>query len=255
MKQCDNQDFKYSLVELDEVDSTNAYLLNRYRAQQVISELMTVSAQYQFKGRGQRSSQGWESNRGENLLFSFIINPRSIAIKDQFIISQMVALAVKEELDIFADGFKIKWPNDIYWHDKKIAGILIETELMGSIFDVAVIGIGLNLHQKEFKGDAPNPISLVQITDKSIRKNEILNHILMRFKTYYDDYLSMEDNTVISQRYLEKLYKLNQMATYSDANGEFKGKIVNVDRQGFLFIEDEQLFTRRYAFKEVRYKG
>lgn len=255
MEQCDNEDFRYSLVELDEVDSTNAYLLNLYRTQQVTSELMTVSAQYQLKGRGQRSSQGWESNRGENLLFSFVINPRGVAIKDQFIISQMVALAVEEELNTFADGFKIKWPNDIYWHDNKIAGILIETELIGSIFDVAVIGIGLNLNQKEFKGDAPNPISLVQITDKSIRQDEILNHILMRFKTYYDDYISRQDNTVISQRYLEKLYRLNQMAIYSDADGEFKGKIVNVDKQGLLFIEDEQLSTRRYAFKEVRYKS
>ena len=93
--------FQYDLVELAEVDSTNAYLLNLYRNNQITSDFMTVSADYQLKGRGQRSSQGWESKRGKNLLFSFLISPQFIVIKDQFVISQMVALAVKEELDTF----------------------------------------------------------------------------------------------------------------------------------------------------------
>lgn len=247
------EDFQYSLVELAEVDSTNAYLFTLYRDNQVTSDFMTVSADYQLKGKGQRSSQGWESKRGKNLLFSFLVNPQFIVIKDQFIISQMIALAVKEELDTFADGFKIKWPNDIYWQNKKIAGILIETELKGSVFDVAIVGIGLNLHQLFFDGDAPNPISLVQITDKVINRNEIMNHILLRFKTYYYNYWMKQDYLAISQRYLSNLYRLNEMAVYNDTDGDFKGKIVGVDKPGFLLIEDEKSSIRRYAFKEVRY--
>jgi len=254
MEPYEKEDFQYSLVELSEVDSTNAYLFDLYHKQQIVSDLMTVSAKYQSKGRGQRTSQGWESNWGENLLFSFLINPRPIAIRDQFVLSQMVALAVKEELDTFDDGFRIKWPNDIYWHDKKIAGILIETELEGAVFEVAVVGIGLNLHQRFFNSDAPNPISLKQITDRAINQNEILNHILIRFRTDYDAYVKTYDSEAIMQRYMKDLYRLNEMATYIDDKGAFQGKIVDVDKQGFLLIEDDQSCTRRYAFKEVKYK-
>jgi len=248
------EQFKYDVIALNEVDSTNAYLFNLYRNDNNISEFLTVSAGYQFKGRGQRTSQGWESNRGENLLFSFLIKPRSVAIKDQFIISQMIALAIKEELDTFSDGFKIKWPNDIYWHDKKIAGILIETELKGSTFDVAIIGVGLNLLQTIFYGDAPNPISLIQITDKEINQNELMDNILIRFQSYYKSYNKHQNGLNIYQRYLKSIYRLKVRATYNDKNGDFIGRIIGVDKYGFLLLEDDQLSIRKYAFKEVRYK-
>ena len=125
----------------------------------------------------------------------------------------------------------------------------------GSVFDVAIIGIGLNLYQLFFNGDAPNPISLVQIIDKEINQNEIMNHILLRFKTYYDAYRKKQDYLEISQRYLNNLYRLNEMAIYNDNKGDFRGEIVGVDKPGFLLIKDDQSFIRRYAFKEVRYKN
>ncbi|MBP9507653.1 MAG: biotin--[acetyl-CoA-carboxylase] ligase, partial [Bacteroides sp.] len=122
--------FPVPLVHLSETDSTNRYL-KQLCDQSPVEELTTVVAEFQTSGRGQRGNI-WESEAGKNLLFSFVLYPTFLEARRGFLLSQLISLALKEELDQYADGFSIKWPNDIYWHNRKIAGILIENNLIGS---------------------------------------------------------------------------------------------------------------------------
>ena len=122
--------FPVPLIHISETNSTNSYLQALCSKQQGVAAFTTVVADFQTSGRGQRGNS-WESEPKKNLLFSFVLFPDFLEARRQFLISQIVSLAIKEELDSYADDFSIKWPNDIYWKDKKICGMLIENDLMG----------------------------------------------------------------------------------------------------------------------------
>lgn len=125
MKPCPDT-FPFPLVALDETASTNQYLSQLCnQLQESVAELTTVTAEFQTAGKGQRGNT-WEAEEGKNLLFSFVLYPSFLEARRQFILSQIVSLAIKEELSRWSDEITIKWPNDIYWKDKKICGILIE---------------------------------------------------------------------------------------------------------------------------------
>ena len=131
MKPCPDT-FPFPLVALDETASTNQYLSQLCnQLQESVAELTTVTAEFQTAGKGQRGNT-WEAEEGKNLLFSFVLYPSFLEARRQFILSQIVSLAIKEELSRWSDEITIKWPNDIYWKDKKICGILIENDLSGN---------------------------------------------------------------------------------------------------------------------------
>src|SRR5680860_150521 len=152
-----------NIIVLKDVESTNNY------ANQLIlsnaEEGTVVLAQFQKKGRGQQGNQ-WESQSGKNLLASIILYPKFLKAGNQFLISKMVSLGLVEYLRHEVRDVSIKWPNDIYIGNKKIAGILIENAIKGRNLFSTVIGVGLNLNQKNFLSDAPNPVSLYQLTGK-----------------------------------------------------------------------------------------
>ena len=120
--------FPVPLIHIIETNSTNNYL-QTFCTREKAEELTTVVADFQTSGRGQRGNS-WESEPAKNLLFSFVLFPEFLEARRQFLISQIVSLAIKEELDTYTDDISIKWPNDIYWKEKKICGILIENDLM-----------------------------------------------------------------------------------------------------------------------------
>ena len=162
MKPCPDT-FPFPLVALDETASTNQYLSQLCnQLQESVAELTTVTAEFQTAGKGQRGNT-WEAEEGKNLLFSFVLYPSFLEARRQFILSQIVSLAIKEELSRWSDEITIKWPNDIYWKDKKICGILIENDLSGHHIRRSIAGIGININQEVFNSDAPNPFSLKQI--------------------------------------------------------------------------------------------
>ena len=144
---------RFEMIELNEIDSTNNFLKS-YRPLQP-KEVTLVTAEFQTAGRGQIGNS-WESESGENLLFSLLIHPQNIKASQQFLISQISALSAKEALEAFTDGLSVKWPNDIYWHDKKIGGMLIENDLSGHTITNCIIGIGLNINQEKFHSPAPS---------------------------------------------------------------------------------------------------
>lgn len=239
------------IIRLEETESTNSYLRDLLKSQH-LEEGSVVVADFQTAGRGQVGNS-WYSDKGDNLLFSLLIYPTGIPANEQFIISRMVSLAIKNTLDQFADDIRIKWPNDIYWKERKIAGILIENSLQGKIIENSIIGIGLNLNQQIFPVELPNPVSLRQITATEQDKNYILDLLLKEFFLLYRS-LQQGEKQVIEDEYMLDLYRANGYYWYEDANGRFQAEIDNVLPSGHLVLRTLDTNEERiYAFKEVQF--
>ena len=140
-------------------------------------------------------------------------------------------------------ALSIKWPNDIYWHDRKLCGILIECQLSGQLIRDCIIGVGLNVNQRQFRSDAPNPVSLRQIIGHDLDRETVLQRILGAFTL----------TGVDAARYRSLLYRREGLHAYRDKAGEFKATLLTVEPDGHLVLRDELGTTRRYAFKEVQY--
>lgn len=194
------------LIHIPETDSTNNYL-SKLSDKETVPEFTVVQSDFQTAGKGQRGNS-WETEKGKNLLFSVILYPTFLEARRQFILSQIVSLSIKEELDRWTEDISIKWPNDIYWKDKKICGILIENDLTGTHIARSILGIGININQKTFISDAPNPISLKQITGQEYDATSILKAVMQRIRNYYS-LLKQGDITPIIQRYQNALFHKN----------------------------------------------
>lgn len=246
----------FPLIELAETDSTNRYLTELCNQEaDTLPELTTVLAEHQTAGKGQRGNS-WESEAGRNLLFSLLLRPTFLEARRQFILSQIVSLAIKEELDTRVEHISIKWPNDIYWQEKKICGILIENDLCGSAIGRCVAGIGLNVNQEQFISDAPNPVSLKQITGREHDRKALLEGILKRLDTYYRR-LRQEGYgrclPEISAKYACSLFRREGLHPYEDKDGRFLARLLRVEADGRFVLEDEAGHVREYLFKEVQY--
>ena len=220
------------ILRVAETASTNS-LLRELVIKESLAEGSVVVADFQTAGRGQIGNT-WESEAGKNLMFSLVLYPTCIPANRQFLISQIAALSVKEALDLYADHITVKWPNDIYWKDKKICGMLIENDLSGHNLYCSIIGIGINLNQTVFRGDAPNPVSLFQIIGKEVDREEVLHRFLSIFYRYY-------------------LYRREGYHGYKDESGEFEACIHDIESTGHLLLALRDGSIRRYAFKEVSY--
>lgn len=245
-----NETDTFPLIHIEETDSTNNYLI-KLSDREPVAECTVVQADFQSAGKGQRGNS-WEAERGKNLLFSFVLYPTFLEARRQFILSQVIALAVKEELEQYTGDISIKWPNDIYWREKKICGMLIENDLAGMHIGRCVTGIGLNINQERFASDAPNPVSLKQITGQETDRQTVLCGIMRRVQTYYAD-IRQGNTEGIAGRYLNALFRREGMHRYRNADGEFLARIRDVEANGHFVLEDERGNIRRYVFKEVQY--
>lgn len=230
-----------------QASSTNV-LLRELLCQYDLAEGCLVRTDFQTSGKGQ-TGNSWESEAGKNLLFSMLLYPTSIAIDQQFILSQIVSLAIKSVLDKFAEGFSIKWPNDIYYLDKKIAGILIENSIQGASLKHSIIGVGLNVNQKAFQSDAPNPVSLGQIVGKKLARKQILEDIYNEIITMY----SLLDKEKIRALYFQQMYRNDGYNLYEADNLTFEAKIISVAADGKLMLCTRQGEERGFYFKEVSF--
>ena len=235
---------------IEETDSTNKALRERMATGQV-EEGSVVVAGFQTAGRGQVGNV-WESEAGKNLTFSVVLYPETVPANRQFVLSQLAALSVKEVLDAYTDHITVKWPNDIYWKDKKICGMLIENDLCGKNIYATIIGIGINLNQLEFRSDAPNPVSLAQITGSVYDADDVLDRFLSILYKWYLRLLKGEED-IISNKYREALYRRDGYYPFSDDDGGFAARIYDIEPTGHLVLQLQDGTLRRYAFKEVRY--
>ena len=172
---------------------------------------------------------------------------------EQFIISRIASLAVKNSLDHFIDDIRIKWPNDIYWKDKKIAGMLIENEVQGRYIQNSVIGVGININQQSFPESLPNPVSLRQITGVDSDLNSLIDVFVREFFLLYREF---QDGKIIQidDEYMLDLYRINDYYWFKDEGGSFKAMIKEVMPSGHLVLETmNEGELRRYAFKEVSF--
>lgn len=235
---------------VEETPSTNT-LLKELSASQKLKEGTIIAARHQTAGRGQKGNQ-WEAEKDKNLTFSMIIYPEMIAIENQFILSEIVSLAIKKTLDKYTSRISIKWPNDIYWEDKKICGILIENSLSHEGIEKCIVGIGLNINQEHFVSNAPNPISLYQITQQTYDLKALLNEFYTHFESYYNLTTNKYTENIHSE-YMNALYRNNGFFPYKDKVSTFRAKIENILPSGHLILKDEENKERCYAFKEVSF--
>ena len=234
----------WKIVHIDETDSTNSWLQKRLAADERSDANLVVWAEYQTAGRGCGTNR-WESERGENLTFSMLIHPKELPATQQFHLSMAISLAICEAIGQYIGDVSIKWPNDIYWRNGKIGGILIENTLKGNIIMESIIGIGLNVNQRVFKSDAPNPVSMWQICEHETDREALLKEILEAFERILD--------SKIREQYLSKLYRRKGYHPYADKEGAFMAEIVTVEDDGHLVLHDDNGKERRYAFKEVQF--
>jgi len=217
------------IIRLDKVDSTNNFAKEIINSK-TINDWTIVIAKEQTNGRGQRGNS-WQSNPKENLTFSLIISP-NIKVEKQFYISKIVSLALLNFFNKFSDNATIKWPNDIYIDNKKIAGILIENFIQANKINKSVIGIGININQCEFDEDIPNPISLKQLTNKTFDLNTVLLQIIDEIFIMYQ---SINNYKLIDNLYNKNLYRLEKETQFRDKNNKtFKAQIIGTNEEGKL---------------------
>lgn len=242
---------EYKIVHFKEIDSTNN---QARRDMEPASDRTVWLADFQTSGRGQKGN-GWESRRGENLTFSMLLKPRAFLPERQFSLSQAVALSVMECLREYGADTKIKWPNDIYAGDRKICGILIENTISGDKLSASIAGIGININQQEFSPAIPNPVSLSLLTGKMHDPFRILESFLEKFEGYYQDLYYGIVPESLDRDYHTNLYRLGEYHEYVDMSDgrAFEGRIIGVDKNACLRVEERSGLSKPYAFKEIAY--
>jgi BirA family biotin operon repressor/biotin-[acetyl-CoA-carboxylase] ligase len=234
----------------EKVSSTNAMASVMLRGEQP-AEGTVITAAFQEEGRGQKGNT-WESEPGKNLLMSVILYPVMVRPEEQFVISQIVSLAVYDLVRTEIPDVKIKWPNDIYVADDKIAGILIENSIIGETISNSIAGIGLNVNQKLFRSNAPNPVSLSQITGRKYDLSLITDEVIRLLDLRYAMVINCGKDE-LKESYHDALYRRNEWHRYADCDGEFPGMIEGVRSDGRLLVKKENGPVREYAFKEIDY--
>ncbi len=247
----DNTSYTFPLQRLKsffitETSSTNTLLWEMLRKEQ-LPEGFVVQTDFQSAGKG-HTGNNWEAEHGKNLLFSMVLYPQKIQLDELFLISQIVSLAIKKALEKYTNEIDVKWPNDIYWKDKKLAGILIENTFQANKVKM-VIGIGLNVNQKTFRSNALNPVSLRQIVGRSVNRSRLMKSICENILELY-----RELNTdFIRSEYTNIMYRRNGFYPYKSETENFNAKIVAVHSDGKLELETEKGERKGFYFKEVQF--
>jgi BirA family transcriptional regulator, biotin operon repressor / biotin---[acetyl-CoA-carboxylase] ligase len=235
---------------LKDTSSTNQWLqTNLDHGKAVAGD--AVYALNQTQGRGQKGNQ-WFSEPEKNLLFSLSFVPDKLNVRNQFILSQRIALTVSYFLDKILPGTRIKWPNDIYFQSHKLGGILIENQLRGTEIALSIIGIGLNINQEDFPKELSNPVSIFQIQGVKYDLHEIATefHYFLTCKLKELEFLP-ED--LVCEKYRERLYRKEGFHPYKDQQGVFNASIEGFTSQGHLILKSESGEIRNYDLKEVTF--
>lgn len=240
------------IIKLNATDSTNAYL-KKLVNEESLENYSVVAALKQTSGRGQMGTV-WESELGKNLTFSVLIGCENFKIVDQFYLSMAVSLGVLKAINDYVNNMLyVKWPNDILAEKDKISGILIENILQGSFIKYSVVGIGLNVNQKQFSSDVKNVTSLKKLTGAVFNKDEVLKKVVDSIKKYVQ-LIDQKDFDSLKKLYINELFKYNTPAMFEDKSGiKFLGKIVDVSEDGRLVIELEDEKTRKFNLKEIKF--
>jgi BirA family biotin operon repressor/biotin-[acetyl-CoA-carboxylase] ligase len=215
------------------------------------AEGTVIYTDFQTGGRGHMGNR-WQSEKGKNLLFSILLLPDFLLSSKQFELSKIISLALVDIIKVHCNHITIKWPNDIYVGEKKLAGILMENVVTGTRIERCIAGIGLNVHQEHFPGDLPNPTSLLLETGCHFDMTELLDQLIGRIEFWYNVLYRSEFKT-IDQEYLRNLYVIDEFREFISNDKKFVAKIAGVDQTGELVLEMKNGQIIRFGFKEVEY--
>ena len=248
------------ITTLESTKSTNSYLHELIDSKKenfeesiktVIPEFYSVSTNNQTNGRGQKENI-WISEPEKNILLSTIIYP-TIKAEDQFLINMAITLGILDFCKKIIDSksLSIKWPNDIYYQNKKLGGVLIEHTIVGDSILYSIIGVGLNINQIEFNKSLPNPISVSQITKQNYNIDKCVRDLLSEIIVRYNDGLSNIKS--LKNDYLQELYRFEEPHSYVISNKPVSAKITGVNQYGMLCLTDNEGKKIECGFKEVSF--
>lgn len=211
-----------------------------------------VCAEFQTAGRGQRGHI-WTADRGLNLMFTAVLCPTFLPVREQFMLSKSVALALTDTFGAFGIDTQIKWTNDIYAGDRKLCGVLIEQNVTGSTISRSLVGIGINVNQTEFDPSLPNPVSMRQLTGRRFDRSEVLSAFAESLGRRYEQ-LEQGEGAAISADYRSRMYRLGVVSPFRLPDGTpFEASIEGVAASGALILRHADATRHEYAFGEVEF--
>ena len=252
-------------IELQSIDSTNKYAMGIVHGhilpegQDEPQHGMAIFAHEQTSGKGQRG-KAWASEKGANIALSILLNPFPLSITEQFQLSVCAAVSVQQFFSTYAgDEAKIKWPNDLYWRDRKAGGVLIESIVRSSepgvnqassMWKWAIVGMGININQTTFSKDLPNPVSLKQITGKDFQPVELAKEICRLFEKNYQLLITGRFESLFNS-YQTHLYKKDEKVKLKKDNRVFETTIKGVAATGQLITQHS--IEERFEFGEIEW--
>lgn len=240
----------YEVLKLEEVCSTQTFLIDKEEKEE-LEEFFTIYTTNQSAGKGQGEHK-WESERGKNISFSFLLRPYFIAPSEQFVISQIISLAIVNTLKDFGlKDVKIKWPNDIYVKENKICGFLVQNKIVGKEIFASYVGIGININQTKFSF-APNPTSFFLETGREFDKEEVFQRVMLNIINLYTKY-KCNIFPDIKQQYLNNLLFLDEYRDYEYLNKKITAKIISVNSFGHLILEGKNNETYTAELSEIHF--
>jgi BirA family biotin operon repressor/biotin-[acetyl-CoA-carboxylase] ligase len=238
---------KYQTYYYQEVTSTNSVLKEKIRFGNA-SEGTVILAEYQTSGRG-RGKNRWESEPGKNLLVSILFFPGIMAGRF-FLLNEFISLAIVDAISGFGIDACVKWPNDVYLKDKKVAGLLIENSITSQEITQCIAGIGLNLNQRNFPAEIPNPVSLIHHLDRETERQQFLDILLDKLNQRYGQ-LKAEKYSGLNTEYNTRLYKLGEQISYFTKDTALQSGILKeVSEDGKINIQTGQS-EKQFLFGEI----
>jgi len=239
-----------NIIWLSKVSSTNDFTLNLIDRESV-NDGTIVATNEQTAGKGQQGSW-WLSEKGKNFTFSIVLYPRFLKPDEQFYLSKAISLGILDYIKTEINDVSIKWPNDIYFDNRKLGGILIENTIIDNKIHHSVAGVGLNINQVEFSNMPSSPVSLKLITDKDyLLENElerISNYLTERYNI-----LAARDFLLLDKEYLNNLFGYGEFRRYLANNKIFEAKITGVSKYGKLILQSRSNEEKQYDLKEVEF--
>lgn len=237
----------FEVIEHEELASTNTAAEAMPYGE--LKDKTVILTWRQSQGRGQATNT-WESAPEKNITMTVVLRPECLEAASQFAVSMVIALGCLGFVSRYVEGVSVKWPNDVYVGDRKIAGILIEHRIGGAYVQLSLCGIGLNVNQEVFLSDAPNPVSLFQLIRKELPLKEVLAGLLECISGRYDQ---IGDYVLLEKDFRQSMYRGEGVFNWEDEVGEFRASVIGLDEYGQLILLDTEGHERVYAFKAVKY--
>jgi BirA family biotin operon repressor/biotin-[acetyl-CoA-carboxylase] ligase len=236
----------HSFIRLEQVDSTNMFVEELINSNNDLQEHLVVNTKFQTQGQGQVGNS-WYSSKSKNLLFSYLLAPQFLKPSDQFRLNIIISLAIVDFLQKYCkqkERIRIKWPNDIYIDDKKIAGVLIRLFIQNQKIKYAIIGVGININESSFPGNIPNPTSLSLETREDYDPDELLSNVTMLIYKHYEQLKKITWEQLESS-YLKLLYQYDMCARYRYKGELISARIIGLTEYGQLrlLLPDSKTIT------------